>query len=87
MFNEKFVFGASYRFGNAVSALAGFQVSDPIYFGVSYDYSTNGLGAYNSGTPEVVLRFQIGRTGGSSKRGKTNNLKKDPKQIDTPRFF
>lgn len=87
MFNEKFVFGASYRFGNAVSALAGFQVSDPIYFGVSYDYSINGLGEYNSGTPEVVLRFQIGRTGGSSKRSKTNNLKKDPKQIDTPRFF
>ncbi|QCX02380.1 type IX secretion system membrane protein PorP/SprF [Aggregatimonas sangjinii] len=87
LFNEKFVFGASYRFGNAVSALAGFQISDPIYFGVSYDYSTNGLGEYNSGTPEVVLRFQIGRTGSSSRSGKSNNLKKDPKQIDTPRFF
>ena len=87
LFNDKFVFGASYRFGNAVSALAGFQITDPLYLGVSYDYSTNGLGEYNSGTPEVVLRFQIGRSGSGSNSGKSKNLKKDPKQIDTPRFF
>ena len=87
LFNEKFVFGASYRWGNAVSALAGFQISDPLYFGVSYDYNTNGLGEFNSGTPEAVLRFQIGRIGSGSNSGKTKNLKKDPKQIDTPRFF
>ncbi len=87
MFNEKFVFGASYRFGSAVSALAGFQVSNPIYMGVSYDYSTNGLGEYNSGTPEFVLRFELGKSGGGSNNGKSKNSKGKPKQIDTPRFF
>ncbi len=87
LFNEKFVLGASYRFDNAVSALAGFQISDPIYFGVSYDYSTNGLGEYNNGTPEAILRFSLGKSSGRDKSGKTNNSKGKPKQIDTPRFF
>ncbi len=88
MFNEKFVFGASYRFGSAVSALAGFQISNPIYFGVSYDYNTNGLGEYNDGTPEFVLRFELGKSGnGGSKNGKSKKSKGKPKQIDTPRFF
>jgi len=90
MFSEKFVFGASYRFGNggsAVSALAGFQISNPIYFGVSYDYNTNGLGEYNSGTPEFVLRFELGKSANKSSNGKSKTSKGKPKQIDTPRFF
>ncbi len=87
LFSERFVVGASYRVGNAVSGLAGFHISDPLFFGVSYDYNTNGLGEYNSGTPEFVLKFYLGRKGtGSSRSGKTN-VKGKPKQIDTPRFF
>ena len=57
LINDKFTIGASYRLESAVSALAGFQISNPVFFGVSYDYDTNGLGQYNNGTPGV--RAQI----------------------------
>lgn len=87
MFNEKFVVGASYRFGSAVSAMAGFQISNPIFFGVSYDYNTNGLGEFNSGTPEFIFRFELGKSGDGNSSGKSKNSKGKPKQIDTPRFF
>jgi len=87
MFNDKFVFGASYRFGSAVSALAGFQISNPIYFGISYDYNINGLGEYNNGTPEFVLRFELGKANNGGSKGKSKSSKGKPKQIDTPRFF
>ncbi|NHF58329.1 type IX secretion system membrane protein PorP/SprF [Flavobacteriaceae bacterium TP-CH-4] len=87
LFNDRFTVGASYRVDNAVSALAGFQISNPLFFGVSYDYSTNGLGAYNDGTPEFVLKFYLGRTGQRVKGSKSKSIKGKPKQIDTPRFF
>ena len=87
MINDKMVFGASYRVGSAFSGLAGIQISDPIFFGVSYDYNTNGLGAYNSGTPEFVLKFSLGKVSGSKGGKKSNNLKGQPKQVDSPRFF
>ncbi len=86
LFNDRFTLGAAYSIENAVSALAGFQITDPIFFGVSYDYNTNGLGQYNNGTPEFVLKYFIGRSGGS-KNINTKNIKGKPKQIDTPRFF
>ena len=87
LFSDKFVFGASYRFGSAVSALAGFQISNPIYFGVSYDYNTNGLGEFNSGTPEFVLRFELGKSGEGNRGDNSKSKKGKPKQIDSPRFF
>jgi type IX secretion system PorP/SprF family membrane protein len=77
--------GASYRWDNAVSGLAGVQVSNGIFMGYSYDYNTNGLGEYNSGSHEIILKFYLG--GGN--KGKNNNyrVKGKPKQIDSPRFF
>ncbi len=35
MFNDRFTFGASYRFGNAISGLAGFQVTDGTFIGIT----------------------------------------------------
>ena len=63
LINDKFTIGASYRLESAISAMAGFQISNPVFFGVSYDYDTNQLGQYNNGTPEFVLKFYLGRTG------------------------
>ena len=87
LINDKFTIGASYRLESAVSALAGFQISNPVFFGVSYDYDTNQLGQYNNGTPEFVLKFYLGRTGRTKSGDKSNKAKGKPKQIDTPRFF
>ncbi len=86
LINDVFTLGASYRNNNAISGLAGFQISGNTFIGYSYDYNTNGLGAYNSGTHEIILKFYLGKGGeGSKEDGKSRKGK--PKQIDTPRFF
>lgn len=60
IFNQKLTLGASYRWSAAVSALAGFQVSDSWFIGYSYDAETTKLANYNSGSHELFLRFEIG---------------------------
>lgn len=80
--------GASYRVNNAFSGLAGFQVSNSLFLGYSYDYNTNLLGEYNNGSHELIVKFYIGRDGASKSKGnKENNAKGKAKQIDSPRFF
>lgn len=88
LINDRFTLGGSYRFGNAVSALAGFQLGSGTFIGYSYDYNTNALGQFNSGSHELILKFYLGgREGGSSRDPKAKKLKGKPKQIDSPRFF
>lgn len=72
MFYDKFVLGAAYRWDAAVSALAGFQITDGLYLGYGYDLETTRLRKYNSGSHEVFLRFEL-----------FNNYNK----IISPRFF
>lgn len=86
LINDRFTLGASYRLDNAVSGLAGFQISNTMFLGYSYDYNTNPLGEFNSGSHEVILKFYLGKGSGSSGT-KDPKLKGKPKQIDTPRFF
>ncbi len=85
LLNDSFTLGAAYRFDNAISGLAGFQVNNSIYIGYSYDYNTNGLGGFNSGSHEAIVKFYLGR-GGDGPRDKDGNKIKG-KQIDSPRFF
>jgi len=59
MFNDKFVIGVSYRWSAAVSALAGFQITDGLYLGYAYDRETTKLVNYNSGSHEIFLRFEF----------------------------
>lgn len=86
LINSAFTAGVSYRVNNAVSALAGFQISSSVFAGYSYDYNTNQIGKFNNGSHELILKFYLGKGGESTKRDKTNTKGK-PKQIDTPRFF
>ena len=88
LINEKFTLGASYRLDNAISGLAGFQVSSGTFIGYSYDYNTNGLGEFNSGSHELNLKFYLGGGSDRTKSGSKNKkIKGQPKQIDSPRFF
>ncbi len=87
LIKDMFTLGAAYRVDNSVSALAGFQISNSAFIGYSYDYNTNGLGEYNSGSHEVILKFYFGRGEGQSKKDKSKAPKGKPKQIDSPRFF
>lgn len=59
LFYEKFTLGAAYRWDAAVSALAGFQLSDSIFLGYGYDMETTKLRHYNSGSHEIFLRFEL----------------------------
>jgi type IX secretion system PorP/SprF family membrane protein len=64
--------GAAYRWDDAVSALAGVQITPNFFVAYSYDYSVTELNKYNNGSHEIVLRFQL--------MPKTTRIK-------SPRFF
>lgn len=72
LFFDKLVLGGAYRWDAAVSALAGFQISDELFIGYGYDLETTKLKNYNSGSHEVILRFEL--------------FKRYSKMV-TPRFF
>lgn len=72
MINEKFVIGAGYRFTDAFSALAGFQITNSIFVGYAYDHSITDLQKYNDGSHEIILKF---------------NLNDKAKLARSPRFF
>ncbi|MFS4494104.1 type IX secretion system membrane protein PorP/SprF [Maribacter sp. 2308TA10-17] len=61
LFNDKFSFGAAYRWDAAVSGLVGFQISDQLMLGLAYDRETTELGGrqFNDGSFEVFLRFEL----------------------------
>ncbi len=64
LLNEKFSFGAAYRWDAALSALVGFQLSDQFMVGLAYDKETTELGSttFNDGSFEVYLRFELVRS-------------------------
>ena len=74
MFNEKFIFGAAYRWDAAFSGMFGFQISNQFLIGLAYDREITDLGAttFNDGSFEIILRYDFLRSLG--------NLK-------SPRFF
>jgi len=59
LINEKFTGGVSYRFGSALSAMAGFQVTEGLFIGYAYDRETSRITNYNSGSHEFFLRFEV----------------------------
>ena len=69
---DKLTLGASYRWSAALSAMAGFQVSDEIFIGFGYDYQTTDIEEFSDGSYEVFLRF---------------DLFNKPERVLTPRFF
>ena len=72
LLQELVTLGAAYRWNDAVSALAGVQVTENIFVAYSYDYSTTELNKYNNGSHEIMIRFQL--------MPKANRIK-------SPRFF
>lgn len=54
---NQFRFGVSYRWDAAISAIAGINVTEAIQAGYSYDYLTNALSKYASGSHQFYLKF------------------------------
>lgn len=59
LFSEKFTTGVAYRWGDSISAIVGFQLSDSWHLGYAYDLTTSNFRNYNSGTHEIMLTFDI----------------------------
>ncbi len=86
MFSDMVILGANYRLQNSLSAIAGVQVAPSFYIGYAYDYNTNNLGEYNSGSHEIVIKYYTGRKSRSS-RARRNGKNGKENVIDSPRFF
>ena len=72
MFNDNLRLGLAYRWDDSVSGLIGFQLTEKLLIGYSYDFTTTDLQQFNSGTHEIMLRFEL--------------ISKDRK-LKSPRFF
>ncbi|WP_435262223.1 PorP/SprF family type IX secretion system membrane protein [Tenacibaculum sp. nBUS_03] len=59
LFNDKFRAGMSWRWGDSMSALLGFQATDSLLIGYAYDLTTSNYNVTNSGTHEVMIRYDI----------------------------
>jgi len=59
LFYEKLTLGSAYRWNASWSGLVGFQISDSLFIGYSYDADNSRLANYNSGSHEIFLRFEI----------------------------
>ena len=59
LINNKFEAGVGYRMGDSVSGLASFYVTPTLRIGYSYDYTLTNLRAFNSGSHEVFLLFDL----------------------------
>lgn len=59
MYNNKFEFGLSYRFQDAIAALAAFNIGSGFKIGYSYDYTLSKIQDFNSGSHEFVLLYKF----------------------------
>lgn len=66
LLRDRIWLGAMYRVGNSIGVLGQYQVNDQFRVGYAFDLTTTKLGAYNAGTHEIMLnydlRFFTGRT-------------------------
>ncbi|GGD25033.1 PorP/SprF family type IX secretion system membrane protein [Hyunsoonleella pacifica] len=72
LFDDVFRLGLAYRWDDSVSGLIGFQLGPKLMLGYAYDATTTRLNNFNSGTHEIMLRFE---------------LRSREKQLKSPRFF
>lgn len=59
LIHDKLTLGAAYRWDAAWSALAGYQITNGLMLGYSYDSETTKLGRYNNGSHELFIRFEL----------------------------
>ena len=72
MFDDTLRLGLAYRWDDSVSGLIGLQLGPKLMIGYAYDATTTRLRNFNSGTHEIMLRFE---------------LRSREKQLKSPRFF
>lgn len=79
LINNIFEAGLGYRLGDSMSGLVNFRVTPALRIGYAYDYTLSNLGRFNSGSHEVMVLFDLSKSG--NKNQNTNGYDK------SPRFF
>jgi type IX secretion system PorP/SprF family membrane protein len=69
--------GLSTDFGSSVDVIVGIQISNPLFFGVSYDILLSSLRNYSTGSFEAVLRYRFD----------TSKDQETPVRVINPRYF
>lgn len=64
LLRERVWFGAMYRLGNALGVMAQYQVNEQLRVGYAFDMTTTRIGAYNAGTHELMLGYDLKYTKG-----------------------
>lgn len=59
LFHERIWLGALYRVGNGFGVLGQYQASDQFRVGYAFDLTTTRIGAYNAGTHEVMVNYDL----------------------------
>ena len=59
MFNETLRLGVAYRWDDSVAGIVGLQISPKLLISYSYDYTTTALQDFNSGTHDLMMRFEL----------------------------
>jgi len=74
LFYDKYTMGIMYRTGDALGALIGFDITEQLFAGYSFDWSfVNNTALYNFGSHEIVLRYDF--------------IFGELKRIRSPRYF
>ncbi|MBS1637383.1 MAG: type IX secretion system membrane protein PorP/SprF [Bacteroidetes bacterium] len=72
LYKDMIWLGASYRTGDAVTAMVEYQTNTRFRVGYAYDFTTSKIRNYSSGTHEIMIGYDFG---------------KDIVKIKTPRYF
>lgn len=71
LFYEKLRAGIAWRWDDSLALLLGFQASPSLHLGYAYDLTTSNYNVANTGTHEILLRYEI----------------LEQKRMKSPRFF
>ncbi len=59
LFKKRIELGASYRYEDAISGLAGFHITSNLMLGYVYDFNISTLKTYNNGSHEFILLYKF----------------------------
>ena len=77
LINNVFEAGVGYRLGDSFSGLVNFRVTPALRVGYAYDRTISNLGRFNSGSHEIMILFDISKSGNNNSNGYDKS----------PRFF
>lgn len=66
LYNNMLEMGVGYRVGDALSGLVNFRITQNLRVGYAYDYTLSNLGRFNSGSHEIMVLFNLSKSGNNS---------------------